>query len=209
MLIIDNVIFYLERLIVLTDKICLMIRKITVAPIMADIFLICMIIHIFWVFGDILRWVYCLIFIGVFPLFAYPMQKYIPKFRDKGRRGQRILAMIFAVTGYVLGCLCNLIFSSSVGVWVIFLEYLLSGLIVFIFNKLFKLKISGHACGIAGPIALFLYFGLYVQAVIGMLFFVAVYISSLRIKRHTIWQLLGGSAIPIVVIGLLTILFCQ
>ncbi len=74
-------------------------------------------------------------------------------------------------------------------------------------NKGCKLKISGHACGIAGPVALLFYFGLYVQAVVGILLTVPVYISSLKTKRHTLPQLIGGSLVPIAAILILKLIF--
>lgn len=57
--------------------------------------------------------------------------------------------MIFAVAGYVLGCLVCLISGAPVSQWIIYLEYLLSGLLIFGCNKLLHRKASGHACGVA------------------------------------------------------------
>lgn len=191
----------------MSDKFCMTVRKLTVAPLMAAVFLCCMLIHRFDVFGNVFRWLYFLLFIGVFPLLAYPLQKFFPKFRDAGRQGQRTLAMIFAVSGYILGCLFNMIFSSTKGGWVIFLQYLLSGILIFLFNKAFKMKISGHACGIVGPLMLLLYFGLYIQAAVGVLLTVLVYIVSLKTKRHTLPQLIGGSIAPVLVTVILFLIF--
>ena len=73
-------------------------------------------------------------------------------------------------------------------------------------EKLFKVKASGYACGIVGPVLLFLYFRLYIPAIIGTVLILPVYISSVRTKQHTLPQLIGGSAIPAVVL-LLIILF--
>lgn len=67
-------------------------------------------------------------------------------------------------------------------------------------NKVFKIKASGHACGIVGPVLLFVYFGLYIPAIVGTALVLPVYISSVRTKQHTLPQLIGGSAIPAVVL---------
>ena len=67
-------------------------------------------------------------------------------------------------------------------------------------NKVFKVKASGHACGIVGPMLLFIYFGLYIPAIVGTVLVLPVYISSVRTKQHTLPQLIGGSAIPAVVL---------
>ena len=104
-------------------------------------------------------------------------------------------------------CVLNFIFTASAGAWVIILEYLLSGVAIFVFNKAFKVKISGHACGVLGPVMLLCYFGLYIQALCGALITALVYIASLKTKRHTLPQLIGGSIVPIVVIAVLKLMF--
>ena len=185
------------------DKFFMAIRKLTVAPLIAMIFLICMFIHRFDVLSGIGQWAYCMFFIGVFPVLAYPMQRYFKAFRDKGRSSQRMLAIIFAVLGYIFCCVLNLFFASSPELWIIVLEYFISGLIIFLFNRIFRLKISGHACGITGPVLLLIHFGLYIQATVGACLIALVYIASLKTKRHSLWQPIGGSAVPAAVIACL------
>lgn len=130
------------------------------------------------------------------------MQKYIPGYKDRGREGQRSLAMIFAVTGYVAGCLQSLVSHTGSGLWVIYLEYLLSGAILLVLNKCLHLKASGHACGVAGPMVLLFYFD--IKAVIpGLCIMVLTWWASLHMKRHTLSQLLGGTVIPVCIICLL------
>ncbi|MGN0407186.1 MAG: hypothetical protein ACI4EJ_02905 [Bacteroides sp.] len=131
------------------------------------------------------------------------MQKYIPYFKEKGRDGQRSLAMIFSVVGYLLGTFIVFITKASSDLCVVYLEYLLSGILMLVFNKIFHLKASGHACGIVGPAVLFVYFNMFIPAVIGGLLIIPVLISSLKTKRHTMPQLLGGcmiSAVSLVII---------
>ncbi len=146
-------------------------------------------------------------FIGILPVLSYPLQRFIPYYKDKGRDGQRNLAMVFSVAGYIIGCILALIFKAPYTVILIYLDYLLSGILITLFNKLFHLKASGHACGIVGPIAMLVYFGLYIPAAIGALLTVLVFISSIKMKRHTFLQLLGGSAITIAALLLLLIPF--
>lgn len=144
-------------------------------------------------------------FLGILPLLAYPLQKYIPAYKDKGRDGQRNLAIIFAVAGFTIGCVISFAFPASDGLWVIFLEYFCGAFAVLVFNKGFQVRLSGHACGTLAPVALFLYFRLYVAAVTGMALAVLVFVASIKMKRHTFYQLIGGGIVPlisIVVIGL-------
>lgn len=184
------------------NHIYLTIRKITVAPILAAVMLAVLMFFEPEIFQSAFTFVLGLLFLGLFPISAYPMQKYIPAYRDKGREGQRSLAMIFAVAGYVLGIITGILTHAPEGTMIIYLEYLLSGFLIFIFNKFFHRKISGHACGVFAPICLFLYFGLYTCAALGCIAAVFVYIASLQTKRHTLPQLIGGSMVPFVVLFL-------
>ena len=114
--------------------------------------------------------------------------------------------MIFAVSGYVLGITVGLLAHAPKETILIYLEYLLSGMMILLFNKCFHRKISGHACGIFAPIVLFIYFNLYICAAIGIAIAVFVYISSLQTKRHTLPQLVGGSIVPFAVLFLVRFL---
>lgn len=178
-------------------QIYIIIRKITVAPIFA--FLLLTTLHLSGLEQFAAPSVYFqgVLFLTLFPLLAYPMQKHIPKYQEKGREGQRTLAMIFAVAGYLLGITIGLVTHVPTQMLVVYLEYLLSGLLIFVFNLCFHRKASGHACGVAAPIAFFISFGLYTPAAIGVLVTPLVYLASLKTKRHTLLQLIGGSIVPI------------
>lgn len=191
----------------MSDKLFFIIRKITVAPIMAAVMLIVVQVCRPEVFGSTAAFICSILFLTILPLMGYPLQKYIPKYKDAGRKGQRELAMIFAVLGYILGCVSILFLKQDNALWVVYLEYLLSGLAILVFNKVFHVKMSGHACGVIGPVALLLYFKLYGAAVVGAAAACLVYLASLKTKRHTGWQLVGGSVIPLVVMGMLTLFF--
>jgi len=181
------------------------IRIITVAPIMALIMLVIMYRNKPNDFGSILSFVCSIVFLTILPILAYPMQKYIPGYKDRGREGQRGLAMIFAVCGYLFGCLTNLCLAAPKAMWMIYLVYLFSGLMILILNKCFDLHTSGHACGVAGPISLLIYFG--IPAIVpGDLVLICVYFASIKMKRHTVSQLLGGTIIPVIITLILTMI---
>lgn len=181
------------------EKTAKIIRYITAAPIIACITMIILFIARPDIFGGALGFILSLVFLTVLPLLAYPLQRYIPSYKDKGRDGQRSLAMVFAVGGYVLGCISCALISASAGLWMIYLEYLFSGIFIFVFNKLFHLKASGHACGVAGPIAFLVYMRL--PAVIpGVIVLALTCWASIKTKRHTIWQFLGGCVIPVAIL---------
>ncbi len=188
-------------------KISFVIRKITVPPVFAAMLLILSYIMYPSYFGSIWQMLGGLVFLCALPLLAYPLQKYIPHFKDKGRDGQRSLAMIFSAMGYLLGTLVAFITGAPAGLKIIYLEYLLCGVAMLVLNKAFKLKASGHVCGIVGPVLLMLYFKMYIPAVVGAVLIVPVYVSSLKTKRHTAPQLIGGSVIPLVALGTIHLLY--
>lgn len=188
------------------EKIYKIIRIITLAPVLASFSLTMIALFCDGVFLSPLHFICTLLFLGLLPLLAYPLQKFTPHFKDKGRDGQRTLAMIFAVSGYFCCLFANLILGASSGMWIICLEYLISGALILIFNKLLHLKVSAHGCGSAGPVFLLLYFGLYVPAAIMGVITILAYFASVKAKHHTFPQLIGGSAISIFVLFALAII---
>ena len=180
------------------------IRRITVPPVFAAALAIILYFTHFDYFGSVWHLLGALFFLCVLPTLAYPLQRFIPKYKDRGREGQRSLAMVFSFLGYLFGTLVALAFSAPFELKILYFEYLLCGIAMLLINKVFKLKVSGHACGIVGPVIMLAYFGLYIPAIIGALLVILVYISSLKTKEHTLMQLLGGSVIPAFVLALIT-----
>lgn len=179
------------------------IRKITVPPTFAALLVITVFVAYPEGIGSIWHLLAAILFLTVLPLLAYPLQQYIPKFKDKGREGQRSLAMIFSFVGYALGTLTAYITLAPGRLKMIYLEYLLCGIAMLVINKVFHLKASGHACGIVGPVVMLSNFGCVLPSIIGLAIVIPVFISSIRTKQHTLPQLVGGSIIPIAVLFLL------
>jgi hypothetical protein len=171
-------------------------RIITVAPIMA------------WgalsilygvrpdIFKEFSYYLLSVLFLTVLPLSAYPLQPFVPGFRHKGREGQRNLAIVTAVLGYLCSIVSARCLHMPKTVWLIYLTYFISGIGILFFNKMLKVRASGHACGVAGPISLLVYF-IGVKALWGIALLITVYWACLKMKRHTVAQLLWGSAIPL------------
>lgn len=182
------------------EKLFKLIRRITIPPVFAAALLIIVYVSHTNDFGSVWHLVGALFFLTILPTLAYPLQRFFKQYKDRGREGQRSLAMIFSFAGYLLGTIVAFIFSAPIELKIIYLEYLLCGIGMLLLNKAFKVKASGHACGIVGPMLLFIYFGLYIPAIVGTVLVLPVYISSVRTKQHTLPQLIGGSAIPAVVL---------
>ena len=190
------------------QKIASIFRKIARPPIFAVLFLLTVYVTDAALIGSVFQLAIGILTLGVLPLLGYPMQKFIPHFRDKGREGQRTLAMLFCFAGYLLGTLTALVTHAPKALLMIHLCYLSCGIGMLICNKLFRFKASGHACGITGPVfAMLLYFNLPIPALIGAVLTALVFASSVKTREHTLPHLLGGTAIAAVCITVLTFIF--
>ena len=178
------------------------VRVVTVAPIMALVMLLVLYFRAPLFFGSLIEFWLVVLFLVVLPLLAYPLQPLIKPFKNKGREGQRTLALIFAVAGYFLGCLFAALLGAPQNVWFIYLSYMLSGSLVALFNKAFHFRASGHACGVTGPFMLLVYFGQPI-GYIGFAVLVLVWLVSLYMKRHTTAQFIVGALIPFAALGIL------
>lgn len=177
------------------------VRIITLAPVSALVCLIMMACFRWELLGSSGNFFLSVLFLTVLPVLAYPLQPLIPRFRNEGREGQRNLAMLLAVLGYTSGTAVSFLLDFPSGLKVFFLTYLFSGFFVALFNRFFHIRASGHACGVAGPAAYMLYF-LGLPGLVGIPFLAAVFWASIRMKRHTFVQLVVGSIIPLVALGL-------
>ncbi len=189
------------------NKVYKAIRILTLAPLLAAISIVLIRIFCADVFPTDLHFAYMLFFLGVLPLLAYPLQPIVPHFKDKGREGQRTLAMLFAVAGYIVCAITCLFTNVTSGMWLISLEYLLSGLMILVFNKVLHIKISAHGCGSAGPIFLLLHFGLYIPSAVMAVLTLFTYVASVKMKRHTVGELVGGSLVSVLLLGVLALIF--
>jgi hypothetical protein len=171
------------------------IRVITIAPVMAFLLLVVIYIARPQYFGGGLNFALAVLFLVIFPVLAYPIQPLVPGFRDRGREGQRSLAIWMAGIGYCFGIATAAFMSVTREMWIIYLTYLISGILIILFNKVFKVKASGHACGVAGPIFTSICF-LGPLAWLSFIILAAVYRASLCMKRHSKSELLIGTAIP-------------
>lgn len=154
-------------------------------------------------FQGLAYYILSVIYFTVLPISAYPIQKFLPKFKDKGRDGQRKLAFIMVVIGYTLGIISALLLKAPKNYLTIYIAYFLSGVILTLINKLLKIKASGHACGVMGPVLICIYFiGKY--SWFFLLIIPIVFWSRLKMGRHTLRELLLGTSVSLFC-GLLSI----
>jgi hypothetical protein len=189
------------------ERIAKAISIITVPPIIAALAVTWILLKDKSYFDNILAWYFLvLVFLTVVPISAYPLSRVIPKIRARGRDGERNLAFIMAILGYIAGTIASIVFNAPRGVMYIILSYLASGLVLLFVNKGIRIKASGHACGVSGPITLLLYMvGHYAFAAVILL--PIVFWGRLSLKRHTSGELIIGTIVGIFSTGLVLLLY--
>lgn len=183
------------------EKTAKIIRTLTIAPVGAFVLVTLLYFTLQESFGSLLSYLLAIVYLTILPVSAYPLQPYIPKFKSKGREGQRNLAIVMATLGYLCGIISIIFINATKMQWIIYLTYLISGIGIAVFNKLLKIRASGHACGIVGPLALAVYFMGLKGFIAGIVIYVLMWWSSLVLKRHTKSQLVWGSIIPLIALS--------
>ncbi len=190
------------------EKIAKVIRILTVPPLL--------VIGLIWIltikrpaiFRNKLDIALPIILLGIVPALAYPLQPIFPHYfnRPDKREGQRELAFVMSVIGYTLGILLGYLTHVTHDLQFIFNSYFLSLMFLVLFNTVFHIRASGHACSCTGPL-LFLIFYIGSRAILpSVLIAAAVVFGSLTLKRHTPKDLLFG-ALSSVIAFFLTYLF--
>ncbi len=169
-------------------------RVLTVPPILVSAMLTLIFFMRDTAFRGTLDYLVAVVCLALIPALAYPLQPIIPGFRGKGRDGQRALAFVTSAVGYIIGFLYALISRASDEFKFIVTSYLLSVVLLLIFNKIFHLKASGHACGVLGPLLFMVYFMGPVWAIPCAVIAAAVVWSSIALTRHTPRELFLGGA---------------
>lgn len=169
------------------------VRIVTVPPVMVGILLVLLFTLRDNVFATPVEFAVSLAGLTVLPVLAYPVAAVVPSFRKKGREGQRSMAMYFSTVGYVGVFVYGLIAHVGTGLMHIYAGYLFSVVIILVGNKVFKVRISGHACSVSGPLVYSGYFlGLW-GILVGALCWGLILWASLVMKRHTFREFVFGT----------------
>lgn len=177
-------------------KFAKVIRILTNAPIFAAA--LCTLLYVCYdnAFANLWHYLGALGFLSVLPLLSYLVAWLVPPIHRKGRTGERNLAIVFSVLGYIGGFLMAVLGGGTVTELVLFGTYLLSGVLIAV-TTLLHFKASGHACGCSGPIAML---SLFVSPWFLLCYFIMTPIvwASRQLKRHTAVQMVIGSLIPVI-----------
>jgi len=169
------------------------IRVVTVAPVMAALLVTVFRLNLPGAYSALSHYLITLLGLSVLPVMAYPIARAIPALHKKGRHGARSLAIVLSVTGYIVCMVPAFLMGGSRPEKLIALTYLMSGVLMALTNFVFHFRASGHACGVAGPIAaLSLCVSPWYLCLLPL--FALVVASSLKLRRHTLPQLLAGAA---------------
>jgi hypothetical protein len=180
------------------EKLAKFIRIVTVPPVMVTALIAILYIARDDIFTSATEIVMSLVFLALIPVLAYPLSLLIPKIKEKGREGQRNLAFVLTAIGYVVIWLYGLLSACNQNLLLIFTGYFLSVVILLILNKLLKIRASGHACSITGPIVFVSYFLGFKGLIVGIVTYALIYWASITTKRHTPSEFIFGTVTSIV-----------
>ena len=134
--------------------------------------------------------------LSLLPALPYLICAVIPSMRRKGRKLERSLAIVFSLLGYVMGTLFAILGGGTRVELTMYLTYLISGALLALMTFAFRFKASGHTCAAAGPFALLTSL-LGPAWLAGFLLLIPIFVSSLRLKRHSVGQLIAGCAVSV------------
>ncbi len=181
------------------EKLAKIVRVLTAPPIIAFITCTVAFLSIDNAFSSPIHYLASVFFLTILPVLAYPVARLIPALKKRGRETERDVAIVFSICGYIGGMTVSVL-GGTLFERRLFSIYLVSCVVLFVCNLL-HLKVSGHTCGISGPIAL-ASITISPWWLLGYLLLVPVIWSSIVLKRHTLIQLLSGAIVPIVAIAL-------
>ena len=128
------------------------VRIVSVPPVMVAALLVLLWFFREDVYGSAPEFFVSLLCLAILPVLAYPVSVLIPAMRQKGRDGQRSLAIYFSAVGYLAVFIYG--FAAQVGrnLMLVYAGYFFSVVIILLFNKLLHVRASGHACSVSGPL---------------------------------------------------------
>ena len=168
------------------------VRVLTIPPLMVSALLLILWFTRRQLFGGVHDLVFAFLFLGFLPLLAYPAQKLIPRLRNTGRADQRKLAFLFSLISYTGGVIYALLTDTSAELKLVFFTYFLSVILLSACNALLHLRASGHACSVVGPMLVLAYLEGGWMPLVCLAVFCAVVWSSLRLRRHSLGELIAG-----------------
>ena len=184
------------------QKLAHAVRVVSIPPVMVSLLVLVLAAFAEGFYSSKLELLAMLLFLAVIPLLAYPLSWAIPCVRRKGREGQRNLAFALTAAGYVLGWFYGVFVSRNREQILVYTIYLVSLLLLLLWNKVFRLRASGHGCSVTGPVLLAgWYLGL-PGIIVSALCYLLIFWASVTTGRHKWDEFLGGSVLCIAACGI-------
>ncbi len=180
------------------DTCAKIIRILSIPPIMITTLIILLSVYRHDIFNHWSDMALSILFLGIIPVLAYPIQILVPSLKKKGRTEQRKLAFIFSIAGYSLALIWSIFFNASKQLELICSTYCISVLLLTFFNKIIHIRASGHACSVTGPLLFLIYFMDWKLCIPCIIFSLLIVWSSLYLKRHTKKDLAMGSLVCVI-----------
>lgn len=170
------------------------VRVITIPPVMATVLTILMRVFA-GAFPGVSLYL-TILYLAVLPTLAYPLSCLIPALKKRGRSAQRDLALALSLLGYMASVLTGALMGLGKTEMTIAFTYLITACVMLAFQVFFDEKVSGHASGFSGPVCML---ALTVSRFFIFLYLllIPVYLSSIKLKRHTKKEFLLGTLIPV------------
>lgn len=184
------------------QKLAYLVRIVSVPPVMVTLLVLVLMAFADGFFSTKLEILAMLLFLAIIPLLAYPLFWAIPRVRRKGREGQRNLAFALTAAGYALGWFYGVFVSRNREQILVYTIYLISLLLLLLWNKVFKLRASGHACSVTGPTVLAGWYLGPAGIAAGAVCYLLIFWASVTAKRHKWDEFLGGSVLCFAACGL-------
>lgn len=177
----------------MTEKLAKGFRIATIPPVLVTLLLTLLYASGLGIINALHELLFGIIFLALIPASAYPLSGVIPSVRARGREGQRKLAFVTSMVGYALGVIYAYAARLSAEYKTLFVTYLVSVVILTFFNKILKIRASGHACGTFGPMLPAVYFLGWQWIFPCAAICAGVIWSSLYLARHTKNELFFGA----------------
>ncbi len=182
------------------NKLAKIVRIITVAPVMA-LLLCSVLLAKGGAYNGLYMYFVCLFCLGVLPALAYAIEhktQIVAKRHPElsSRECMRRLAIYMSNIGYI--ALIVVVYTTQQPALLkeMALTYLFSGMLIYIFSIILNIDASGHSCGFIGPVVFMAYNVSWWFLSLLPLFFILAW-SSLKLKRHTPFQVVLGALIPV------------
>lgn len=179
-------------------KLAFILRIITIPPLMALSLITILLIR---QQVDIYTFIILFLFLVILPSLSYLLEHKFKiykkiKHEENDRTCYRNMSIIVSFFSYTI--LLFLIFFNNYPtiVKLLVLTYFISIVLMSLSTFILKIKASGHMCGFSGPV-FFLSFTISYWFLFLYLLITIVIYSSLKLKRHTISEIIIGFFIPI------------